>query len=180
MLVELFPIPTGAKNALIKAGFITIDDFKGKTSEEIKKIPGFGLKSLAELKEYLAGKGIRLARQKKAATGPKCHPRSKEIVNLLLGHKAGKFNWPKEMKNASTLIERYGFDNVARLTPDPKVFSLTYYLGDWAAKLILKDAKIRVVPEMKKEKEEEDLSDIVYRAKKPEKAASLMDFLGIE
>lgn len=180
MLIKNLPVSNRTKNRLTDAGFETVDQLAKRTAAEIQSLPGVGPTVWVDLKECLDGLGVKLAKAApKEKKKPRYHPRSTELIKLLLPDRKDIF-WPKEIRVASELINKYGFDNMAALEVPAKVTSLLYYTGDWAAELILKNARLKVVKDDEKqiEEKEEDLSGIVYQQKT--KKGDLFDFLGLK
>lgn len=127
MLVSEFPVSNRTKNAFIAAGFVSEEDFKNKSLDEIKDVEGVGAKAVVEIREYLHDKfGIVLKRKEKPKKVTN-YKESRSIVDHFLKHR--KFiNWASEIIMAQRLINEYTFDKLINTTPNYKASSLSFYL----------------------------------------------------
>lgn len=133
MKIEDFAISKRSVTAIKKAGFNELADFEGKTKQEIKKIKGLGETGYAELLDYLKTRGIKLVFAPKEKKVSSIHPMAKKLVEgLFRGQKA--VNWGIEIKIASNLINKWGFDSLSRAIEDlspPDLYSLKYFNLPW-------------------------------------------------
>ncbi len=178
--MEEFPIGTRTINVLKRNGYETEGDFKGAGYNTVKELEGLGLKGFSELTIFLKGRGISLKKEKKEKSGPKYHPRSKELATRMLPK--GEFSFAVEIPAAHKLIELYGFDNVTRVDVPGHVKSLRYFLagvGGWMDRKVAERAPMRLV-EVKEEVAVEPEEEIEQVAYKPAAAPiDLKTFLGL-
>lgn len=134
-LIDSLPISKRIKTALGNAGFKFIDDFKGKTLDDIKKIKGIGGNSQVELREYLHIKyGITFKPAPKQKT-TKNFKHSQQLVSYFLKD-CKKILWGKEIKTADQLISIYGLELLMTVRLPKKIFSLSFFFTDEGKKCI--------------------------------------------
>jgi hypothetical protein len=154
MLIKEFPISNRTKNALEKAGFVSHEDFEGKTREEIQDTPGLGPSGLIEIREYLHSKFNIVFKPKPKDKKIENFKQSQRIVSHLLGH-SKKIFWGKELKTANTLLKYHSFEFLSTVIPNKFVNTLSYYFTE-VGKTYLKNYKpIIGVIEKKQERIEE-------------------------
>lgn len=134
-LIASLPISKRIKTALENAGFKFIDDFKGKTLDDIKKVKGIGSTGQVELREYLHTKyGITFKPAPKQKT-TKNFKNSQQLVSYFLKD-CKKILWGKEIKTADQLISIYGFELLMSIKLSKKIFSLSFFFTEEGKKCV--------------------------------------------
>lgn len=170
-----FQISNRTKNTLINSGLETLAAIEDLYEEELKGL-GIGDKGIFELKQYLKFT-YKVSIQKKPKPKLPNFKEARETVNHFLSH-SKKINWPKELKTASNLIEKYGFQKLLEIPPSKNIWSLSFFFLPDGKKYIENNSKItKVIVEEKVEIPVEETERIEY--KKVEKPKSIKDFLGI-
>lgn len=171
MPVSEWPISTRVKNKLIAAGIynqIQLPEFL----DELKKIKGLGPGGVTEVREWARDKwNLTFKTRKKVRKYLKDFGAAKRILEHLIEKPQG---WGKQLRLAQMLLEKYGEETLLRVAPNPKVYSLNWFLGDWGDKYIRQYMSAVVVPVKKEEVVEEYIENEFDRVEKPK---SLKDFL---
>lgn len=165
--VKIWPISNRAKNALIKAGIENVSGFDNFFLDDLKNIDGLGATGIREVREWLSSKyGIVLKlKPKEKKKVLKNYKSSQEVVTHLLGKTS---DWPRQLKIADSLIEKYGSELLLSVQPQAKVYSLLWYKSDYGDKYIRKFMLSKVVVETPEEKEEEAPCSLeIVEVKKP-------------
>lgn len=130
MSVEQWPLSGRVKKALTQGGYLTIEDFHGKTLDDIKEIAGLGPKGSVELREYVHSKfGIVFKKKKveKDVAEKALYKDCKAVVEHFLKH--NKFIlWGKEIKAAKTLLSKYTKDELLKTPVYYKTSTLLFFL----------------------------------------------------
>src|ERR1044072_9372518 len=104
MNIDDFLILTRSKNSLKAAGYLTEQDFQGKTDADLKAA-GLGAKGIFELTEFLRFHvKIKIERPKKKLLDNSAE--CKQVVDHFLQANPD-INWPRELRAANSLLRNY-------------------------------------------------------------------------
>lgn len=176
--ISSLPISKRIKTALENAGFKFIDDFKGKSLDDIKKIKGIGSNGQVELREYLHVKYGIIFKPASKQKVTKNFKHSQQIVSYFLKD-CKKILWGKEIKTADQLISIYGFDLLMSVKLSKRIFSLSFFFTDEGKKCI-KQSRPALAIESSinyKHLESEDTVELAMVANTHKAPKSIRDFL---
>ncbi len=152
-MVRDFPIPARVKNALIDAGWVTVDDLRQLSLDDLKVLDGVGAKGLTELREYVYGKYKIVFKKKPKPKKTQDFKGAQAVVQHLLGNNVE--DWGRQIRAADQLIKKYSVATLLLVKPKEKVYSLVWYLGEpYGHDYISRFIPGRVITEEKKEEEE--------------------------
>ena len=145
-----FPIATRTITILEREGIKNASDLQNYTAKDLDNIEGLGTVSLAELKTFLKGYGVKLKKSPpKEKKAPKWDPQTREV--LLMVQKGEIENYAQDMKRCGMMIERFGVETMMNLefpkTTDCR--NLRYFfsggqIAGWVEKYVQQFAKIRL------------------------------------
>lgn len=170
--ISSWPISSKVKSLLRRAGVETLSGLP-EFLDDLKAIKGLGPKGISEIREWVFQKFKRTFK-------PRPKVKKKVIRNykecrLVIDHfLPGPKNWAQQMKLADTLIEKYGHELLLKVTPNPKVFSLKWFISEWGDKYIRQFMSARVIPDVPVEEPEVEPCEFVPSTSKP---LGLKDFL---
>lgn len=170
--ISNWPISLKSRSTLQKSGIKELWDLP-EFLDDLKAIKGLGPKGVSEIREWVFQKFKRTFK-------PRPKVKKKVIRNykecrLVIDHfLPGPKNWGQQMKFADTLVEKYGLELLLKVTPNPKVFSLKWFISEWGDKYIRQFMSARVIPDVPVEEPEAEPCEFVPSTSKP---LGLKDFL---
>lgn len=172
MVISSWPISKRTLTALEKNKILTLDDLP-EYLDDLKAIEGLGPKGVLEIREWALTKFKRKfkSRPKEKKKVLKNFKESREVLEHLI---PGPKNWPKQLKLADQLVEKYTHELLMKVTPNPKVYSLVWYLAEYGDKYIRQFMIGKVIKEEPKVEEVVAPCELNIQATKPK---SLGDFM---
>jgi hypothetical protein len=157
MEINEWPVSNRLINILVNNGIYKESDIP-EYLEDVQQIPGMGPKTLCELREWLYQKYSRKLTKKPQVKKKKVKDfqSSREVVSHLIGNPE---DWGRQIKMADSLVAKYGRETLLKMEPNPKVYSLAWYLTDFGDKYIRKNLPVTVVKEETKVEEIEILEE---------------------
>lgn len=175
-----WPISNRVKSALLKQN-LDLEKLKELTLDDLKELEGLGSKGISEVRDYCYSKfGITFKRRKvEKKKKVEDFSAAKQVVEHFLSQqiKEKKFiEWSKQILAANKLLQKNPLSTLLSVKPNPKIYSLVWYLQDYGQKYINENLPVTIVVEEKLEKIEE-ITNTEPLEMVQQKPKSLKDFL---